>query len=85
MVSAAGKSMEKVTFNMSTELKMQVMALKKELKVSLSSIYNEAITNYLKEKEADKWRQGVSLALQDRKYQEWSAELGSDNGDFYDY
>ena len=43
MVSATGKSMEKVTFNMSTELKMQVMALKKELKVSLSSIYNEAI------------------------------------------
>ncbi len=40
-------SFEKVTFNISSELKEQVMALKDELKVSLSSIYNEAIANYL--------------------------------------
>ena len=85
MATVDGNPMEKVTFNMPTELKMRVMALKKELKVSFSSIYNEAISNYLKEKEADKWRQGVSLALKDRKYQEWSDELSTDTGDFHDY
>ena len=48
MVNGQSNSIEKVTFNIPTELKEQVMLLKDELKVSLSSIYNEAITNYLK-------------------------------------
>lgn len=34
---------EKITFNMPVELKNQVMQLKDELKVSLSTIYNEAV------------------------------------------
>ncbi len=85
MVNTYGNSTEKVTFNMSTELKEQVMALKDELKVSLSSIYNEAIANYLKQKELDKWQKGVSLALQDKEYVALSEELGSDNGDLHEY
>ena len=80
-----GGSMEKVTFNMPTELKMRVQALKKELQVSLSSIYNEAIINYIKEKEAEKWQQGVSMALQDGEYKELSEELSGDSGNIYDY
>jgi predicted transcriptional regulator len=71
-------SMEKVTFNISSELKEQVMALKDELKVSLSSIYNEAIANYLKQKELDNWKKGVSKALQDKEYMSLSRELGND-------
>ena len=78
-------SFEKVTFNISSELKEQVMALKDELKVSLSSIYNEAIANYLKQKELDKWQKGVSLALQDKEYMALSKELGDDDGDLYEY
>ena len=80
-----GCSMEKVTFNMPTELKMRVKALKKELQVSLSSIYNEAIINYLKEKEAEKWQQGVLMALKDKEYMDLSNELSDDSGDIHDY
>jgi len=78
-------SMEKVTFNIPTELKEQVVALKSELKVSLSTIYNDAIANYIKQKELEKWQKGVDIALQDDEYMTLTKELGSDNGDIYEY
>ena len=81
----SSNSYEKVTFNIPSELKEQVMALKDELKISLSSIYNEAIANYLKQKELENWQKGVSLALQDKEYISLSKELGNDNGDLYEY
>ncbi|MEA2028276.1 MAG: hypothetical protein U9N49_04815 [Campylobacterota bacterium] len=85
MVNNYGNSVEKVTFNIPTELKEQVVALKDELKVSLSSIYNEAISNYLQQKEIEKWQNGVSMALKDSDYMALTKELGSDNGDIYEY
>ena len=85
MVNSYGNSVEKVTFNIPTNLKEQVVALKDELKVSLSSIYNEAITNYLKQKEIEKWQNGVSMALKDSDYMDLTKELGSDNGDIHEY
>jgi len=85
MAQTYGKQIEKVTFNIPVELKEQVVALKEELHVSLSTIYNEAITNYLKQKELDKWQKGVSLALQDTEYMSLTKELGSDAGDVYEY
>ncbi|MBU1668914.1 ribbon-helix-helix domain-containing protein [bacterium] len=85
MVNTHSNSIEKVTFNIPTELKEQVMLLKDELKVSLSSIYNEAIANYLKQKELDKWQKGASLALEDKEYMSLAKELGDDNGDIYAY
>jgi len=78
-------SMEKVTFNMPTELKEKVIALKDELKVSLSFIYNEAIANYLKQKELEKWEKGVVMALQDHEYMQYVQELSNDNGELYEY
>jgi len=79
-------SYEKVTFNIHSELKEQVMALKDELKVSLSTIYNEAIANYLKQKELDKWQKGVSIALKDKEYMNLTNELGNDtDGEIYEY
>lgn len=85
MVQLYGNQVEKVTFNISVELKEQVMALKDELHVSLSSIYNEAIANHLKQKELDKWQKGVTLALEDKEYMSLSSELGADDGDHYEY
>lgn len=85
MVQLYGNQVEKVTFNISVELKEQVMALKDELHVSLSSIYNEAIANHLKQKELDKWQKGVTLALEDKEYMSLSSELGADDGDQYEY
>ena len=85
MVNTYGTSIEKVTFNMPLELKEQVVALKEELKVSLSSIYNEAIANYIKQKELEKWQKGVDMALNDQEYMALTKELGSDNGDICEY
>jgi len=85
MVQTYGNQVEKVTFNIPVELKEQVVALKKELHVSLSTIYNEAIANYLKQKELDKWQNAVSLALKDKEYMSLTKELGSDAGDVYEY
>ena len=56
MVNSYGTSTEKVTFNIPLELKEKVVALKDEMKVSLSAIYNDAIANYIKQKELDKWQ-----------------------------
>ena len=81
----SSNSFEKVTFNIPSELKEQVVRLKEELNVSLSTIYNEAIANYLKQKELDSWHRGVSLALQDEEYAALSKELGNDNGELYEY
>jgi len=79
-------SYEKVTFNIHSELKKQVMALKDELKVSLSTIYNEAIANYLKQKELEKWQKGVSLALNDKEYKHFTNELSNNtDGEIYEY
>ena len=85
MVNTYGKSIEKVTFNIPLELKEQVIALKDELKVSLSTIYNEAIANYIKQKELEKWQRGVDMALNDQEYMTLTKELGSDDGDIYEY
>ena len=52
----ANSNTEKITFNMPVELKNQVMQLKDELKVSLSTIYNEAVKNYVQQKELERWR-----------------------------
>lgn len=85
MAHLYGNQVEKVTFNIPVELKEQVIALKEELHVSLSTIYNEAIANYIKQKELDKWEQGVSLALEDKEYMALFKELSSDGGDVYEY
>ena len=85
MAQTYGNQVEKVTFNIPVELKEQVLTLKEELHVSLSSIYNEAIANYIKQKELDKWQKGVSLALDDKEYMDLTEELGSDAGDVYEY
>ena len=85
MAQSYGSEMEKVTFNIPRELKEKAVSLKEELHVSLSTIYKEAIENYIKQKEIDKWQNGVNLALKEKSYQELSQELASDNGDLYEY
>ena len=85
MVNTYGTSIEKVTFNIPLELKEQVVILKDELKVSLSAIYNEAIANYIQQKELEKWQRGVDMALNNKEYMALTKELGSDNGDIYEY
>jgi len=75
-------SSEKITFNMPIELKEKVLQLKDELKVSLSTIYNEAVKNYIQQKELERWQKGAELALGDAKYLSTASDVG---GELYDY
>ncbi|KYJ86571.1 CopG family ribbon-helix-helix protein [Sulfurovum riftiae] len=84
-VSYSNDSMEKVTFNIPSELKEQLVALKDEMHISLSAIYNEAIANYVKQKELEKWQKGAELAMEDKEYMALSEEFGNDQGDLYEY
>ncbi len=85
MVQTYGNQSEKVTFNIPTELKEQVVALKEELHVSFSTIYNEAIASYIKQKELEIWQKGVDMALKDKTYMDLTKELRQDAGDVYEY
>ena len=76
---------EKVTFNMPSELKEQLVALKDEMHMSLSAIYNEAIANYIKQKELEKWQRGAERAVKDKEYMKLSEEFGNDQDDIYEY
>jgi len=76
MPQSHGTSTEEVTFNIPVELKQQVIALKEELHTFLSSIYNDAIASYLKQKELEKWERGVSMALEDSEYMTLVGEWG---------
>lgn len=70
---------------MPVELKNQVMQLKDELKVSLSTIYNEAVKNYVQQKELERWKRAAESATKDKKYAASMKEFGGDEGGFYEY
>ena len=76
---------EKITVTIPYELKEQVIALKEELKTSVSSIYKEALESYMKQKEIERWEKGAALAAKDKEYLEFVREISSDVGDLYDY
>ena len=75
----------KVTITLPTDLKDEVVKLKDELKISLNSIYKAAIAEYLEQQEIKKWKKGYELASNDKNYIELCEELGSDNGELYEY
>lgn len=81
MAQTYGNHVEKVTFDISAELKEQVMALAEELHMPFSHISNEAVVDYLRQRELDRWEEGVELALDDMAYMALSSELGADAGD----
>jgi predicted transcriptional regulator len=85
MVKSYGTQVEKVTFNIPAELKEKVLALKDELHVSLSAIYNDAISDYIRQKELEKWQLGIDQALSDADYTALGEELGSESGDVHAY
>jgi predicted transcriptional regulator len=85
MVATYTQQTEKVTFNIPSELKAKATKLKDELHLSLSAIYNEAIAEYIRKKEIERWSRGVDMALRDQEYISQAQELGSDSGDVYEY
>ncbi|WP_456392732.1 hypothetical protein [Nitratifractor sp.] len=53
--------------------------------VSFSTIYNEAIAEYVRQKELEKWKSGANKALKDETYRKEMSEMGDDEGDPYAY
>jgi len=81
----SNQTIEKVTFNIPSELKAQLVSLKNEMHVSLSAIYNEALSNYIKQKELEKWERGASLASKDAHYLKLAEAMDEGEDDLYAY
>jgi len=79
------EKMEKVTFNMPSELKAKLTMIKEEMHISFSTLYNEALERFVKEKELEKWKKGAQLASKDKAYMTLAKELGNDDGQTYAY
>ena len=84
MVHLSQKS-EKVTITIPHELKEKLKVLKNEFQTTTSSIYKEALENYIEQKELEKWQKGAKLASKDKEYISFVNELSKDQGDIYEY
>lgn len=78
-------STQKVTFNLPTDLKDEVLKLKDDLKVSLNTIYKNAISEYIEKQEIKKWEEAAKMASKDEKYLALCKELENTKEDLYEY
>ncbi|MEA2110595.1 MAG: hypothetical protein U9P71_00960 [Campylobacterota bacterium] len=76
---------EKVSFNLPTEIKEEVVKLKETLHVSLNTIYKTAIAEYVQRQEVAKWEKAAKLASEDENYIKLCEELADSEDDFYEY
>ena len=79
------QNMVKVTISIPSELKQQVLSLKEELHTSVSSLYKEAMEEYLKQKEIQKWKDAAILASHDKEYMKFVREMDNSVDDMYEY
>ena len=84
-VAYSDEKMEKVTFNMPAELKAKLTMLKDEMHVSFSTLYNEALERFVKEKELEKWEKGAQMTSKDKAYITLAEEFGGDDGALHAY
>ena len=76
---------EKVSFNLPSDIKSEVVKLKESMHVSLNTIYKTAIAEYIQREEVKRWEDAAILASQDREYQKLCSELSESEEDFYEY
>jgi len=76
---------EKITVTIPFELKKQLVAMKDELKTSMSHIYKEALEAYLEKKEIEKWERGAKLASKNKEYIQLSKEVGNEGVELHEY
>jgi len=84
-MAISASKVEKVTITIPKDLKIQMLELKDEFHLSISSLYKEAIEAYIKQKELEKWHKGVALASKDKEYMKFVEDLGEESGDIYEY
>jgi len=79
-------NVRKINFSISTKLKEKFDDLKDEVNLSLSTMYREALEDYIKRKERERWRKAAEKAKKDY---ETNSELTNfiviDGDDFHEY
>ena len=85
MAISKNTNVDKVTFNISSDLKKDLLALKDELKVSLNTIYNNALKEYVQKLELKKWEQGAIKASKNKDYLKQSKDLAQGGAEIYEY
>lgn len=77
---------QKISFSIPSKLKEKFDGFKDELDLSLSAMYREALEDYIKQKERERWRKAASLARKDyESNSELTAFSAIDGDDFYEY
>ncbi len=77
---------QKISFSISTKLKEKYDSFKDELDLSLSAMYREALEDYIKQKERERWRNAAQKAKQDYESNAELREFSLIDGDeFYEY
>jgi len=84
-MAIANANMEKITISVPSELKDRVLELKNEFHTSISSLYKEAMEEYLKQKEIQKWQKAAELACKDEEYMKFVQEMNNSVDDIYEY
>jgi predicted transcriptional regulator len=75
---------EKVTFNLSVDLKERMLEIKEDMSKSLSALYNEAIREFVERKELERWERASKLASKDSEYLK-TTDFGKDSGEIFEY
>jgi predicted DNA-binding protein len=75
----------KLTTTIPFELKERLVSLKDELHVSMSTIYKEALEQYLETKEIERWEKGAKLASENKEYMQLCKTLGNEGAKIYEY
>jgi predicted transcriptional regulator len=75
---------EKVTFNLSVDLKERMLEVKEDMSKSLSALYNEAIREFVERKELERWERASKLASKDGEYLK-TTDFGKDSGEIFEY
>jgi len=82
----AVSSIEKVTFNISSELKEKVTELKNELHLSMSAIFEEALTRFVAEQEHRKLEEAAKAMLDEyesnpemKEWSDYEKEISDEN------
>lgn len=76
---------EKITVTIPQDLKERLVEIKDELKTTMSSVYREALEDYLEKKELEKWEKGATLASKDKEYKANSEDLINKKDEVYEY
>jgi predicted transcriptional regulator len=75
---------EKVTFNLSVDLKERMLEVKEDMNKSLSALYNEAIREFVERKELERWERASKLASKDSEYLKIT-DFAKDSGEIFEY